>query len=357
MVRDVRSGLLGEIGEIVVRASSRSQFVWAVLLFLLAMFYGFGPGGDVFAVVLLAVAGLTLIWVGIALVPLRQPESQVARPEVSERSVWPILGAVAGMFAVLAFSTDGRYMLLAGAFALWALGGAIGQAWREDAGWNPHFSDRLGERIVRPIGLPLVAILIVFVLAVSVSRMLLANSEEVAVAIAFALAAALLVIFSVLAAKRNLSPTLLVGLSVVGVVATVTIGAAAAHKGAVEEEHQGTPAPQIFAVYAQNTTFVSTPDKTPPNKLEELDGVPADKQVEFTLDNLDDSITFHNLALYSGKGGTVPVWAGTPVAGGKTAKNTFTAPTAGTYTLRCDFHPSMLAKVVVTEKAEASHEE
>lgn len=339
-----------------VRTSSRSQLLWALVIFALAVAYGIGPGGDQLAVVIIVMSAICCKIIGLSFIPLRLPASDNVRAGVSSRSVWPILGALTVLFLSLAFIVNGWYMVLAAALGVWAIGGALGQAWREDMGWRPHYADRLGERIVRPIGLPLVALLGISVVAISVSRVFLANSEHVAVVVAIVLASVIMVVISVLASMKRVSPSLLVGLSVIAVLITVSMGVFAADAGSKEEEHgesSGAKAPEEFTFKAQNTTYVTKLGRTPPAKLEEVD-IPANTKVEFVLRNFDEDI-FHNVALYSADG-TKPIETGTPVVGGETARNTFVSPKAGTYVMRCDFHPTMTAQVVV-EKSSRSESE
>jgi plastocyanin len=66
----------------------------------------------------------------------------------------------------------------------------------------------------------------------------------------------------------------------------------------------------------------------------------ADQKVTVTVENKDG--IEHNFSFAAVK-------ADTDVEGGKTAKATFTAPAAGTYTFHCEYHPAtMKGTVTVT---------
>lgn len=339
--------------------SSRSQFVWALLLFVAAFAYGH-HGDEIFVIsfigenirfsIPLTIFGVALVWVGVALVPLRQSAPETVRTTTASRSLWPIVGAASVLFFALGFAVNGWYTVLGGVVLAVAAGGALGQAWREDLGWNPYFGERLGERVVRPVGLPLVSIVAIATVALSVSRVLLALSENVAVIIAIVMAAGLLTTFSVLAALQRLKSSVLLALGIFSAIIVVSVGITSAGAGATKEERVGKPLPQVINIYAKNTSFVQAPNTDA--KLTSLD-IPAQKSVTFVFHNDDLNTIYHNTAIYSVNNNDVqhPFWNGTPVHGGKVAKNTFVTPSPGTYVLRCDFHPSMVVNLKVQDTA------
>lgn len=338
--------------------TSRSQFVWAVIVVVAAIVYGNGKGGDQLAVVLMGIFAVALAWIGIALLPVRARQAEVLRETVSSWSLWPILGALSVLFLIFGFSVNGWYTVLGGVIAVVSAAGALGQSWREDLGWNPHFDERLQERIVRPLLIPIMSIVGIGIVAISISRVLLADSENTAVVIAIVLAAALLTVFSVLAAMKRLNPSFLIGLSVFAALAVIGVGIAAAGAGATKEEKVGKPFPPSFEIYAKDVSFVQNSSKGPAKKLTSLDDVPALRSVSFEFYNEDQPTVYHDVAIYESMAGgsQKPIWNGTPIPGGKSVKNTFVAPKAGTYLLRCDFHPNMVAQLNVVNSYQGTGE-
>jgi plastocyanin len=84
-------------------------------------------------------------------------------------------------------------------------------------------------------------------------------------------------------------------------------------------------------ISAKNTAFDT-------NKIT----VQAGAQVTINFTN-DDAGVPHNIAFYTDKTASTPIYVGKTIQGVATTTYTFTAPTTpGTYFFRCDVHPSIM---------------
>jgi plastocyanin len=92
----------------------------------------------------------------------------------------------------------------------------------------------------------------------------------------------------------------------------------------------------VAHVDAENTEF----------SLDKLE-FPANEDVEIKFRNLDSE--YHNIAFYtSTEPSAKPIYAGRPVPHGNIDYKTRT-PGPGTYAFVCDFHPTMVGELVITE--------
>jgi plastocyanin len=345
----------------VFNSAAKLQFGIATAALVAAAVYSFAADDPTGFAVLLGIvvattlAGLVLTVAGIKdraprLVPVSASAStnsadglpplemvSVDRSLSSRPSPYPLLAAVAlGIFGVgLAV---GHVVVIVGVVAgLLAAGGWLGQCWREDPSFTPREGAHISDRLLAPFGLPLLALTLVGVIVISVSRVLLAVPKDASVAIAFGLALILLVAFFVLASRPHAGRASLVFLSGFAVVAVVTAGSVSAASGYRTFEHPETGNPAPITVVAQGTQY----------KTQQID-VARGQTTTIVFRNLDRG-TFHNVAVYSQAAGGTPYWNGEPIKGVKTItySQKFTmAP--GTYAFRCDFHPTaMIGKFVV----------
>jgi plastocyanin len=214
--------------------------------------------------------------------------------------------------------------------------GWLSQAWREDATFTPREGARVSSRLLTPVGLPLMAVALIGVIVISVSRILLTLPRAGSIAAAFVLAALLLVVFFLLSARPHLGRNSLVFLGGFAVVAVVSAGSVSAANGYRTFDHPAAgPAP--LTVVAHNTAF-DTKTLT----------VTQGETATITFKNLDP--IYHNVAVYSDSG--TPYWSGEPIRGAKkvTYVHAFDMP-AGTYTFRCDFHPTSMVGTFVVQPA------
>jgi plastocyanin len=250
--------------------------------------------------------------------------------DVPRPSPWPLMAALAaGLIAVGA--AEGPAFVVGGGLvgavvaALWTA-----QVWREHPSWTPRLGFRMGERVLVPGLLPVIALLTTAVIAISISRVLLAVSKDGSVVVAMVAALVILTACAMVAYRPRLGPGTLLGLIAVAAVFAGSAGVwgAAAGERTFHPEH---PDHASFKIVAHNIAF----DK------KELQ-VPARQPVQGEFDNLDRG-TYHNFAVYTTDG--KPVFAAKPVAEGRVIFD-LTINDPGRYTFVCDFHPNMRGDLV-----------
>ena len=99
--------------------------------------------------------------------------ASVARP-----SSWPLVAALALGLVAVGAAVDAKLMVAGLVVGLVPAAGWLGQVWREHAAWTTRLSERLDERVLVPIALPVGMILLVGAIAIAVSRVLLALPEK-----------------------------------------------------------------------------------------------------------------------------------------------------------------------------------
>lgn len=256
--------------------------------------------------------------------------------DVGRPSGWPLVVAVALGLAAIGGAAGPAWVVAGGLLLLVAVAGWTARVWREHPSFTPHVGARLGERILVPSLLPLAALLVTAVIAISLSRILLAVSKDGSVAIAFVAAAVIFVGCVVIAYRPRLSSGALIGVMALGAVlagAAGVVGAAAGEREFEPKEEGG----EEIRIAAQNTQF----DK---DRLE----VPAKESVRVTFDNKDGEI-FHNVAVYrpgaAPEGVGDPVFSSRPITEGELEFD-LEIDKPGKYVFVCDFHPNMRGDLV-----------
>ncbi len=253
----------------------------------------------------------------------------IDRSLVTRPSPWPALTAVAvGILAVgVAVGSD---VVTAGVIAvLLVTAGWFAQSWREDPSFTPREGAKIGDRLIAPLGLPLLALGLVAVIVISVSRVLLAVPKDASVAVAGGLAVLLLVAFFVLA-SRPVERGVFIFLSGLAVTSVVVAGGVSAAAGYRTFDHPAAAAQTTTAQVAQNVQY----------KLKEIT-VTAGQNARISFANLDSGV-YHNIAVYTQRSGGEPVWTGEPIRGVKRILYQHVFTQAGTYSFRCDFHPTTM---------------
>lgn len=218
---------------------------------------------------------------------------------------------------------------------------------------QPQQEPLVGEvrfRVPLPLAIPLIALGIIALFAISFSRVFLSVESEAAVIIATATAANLLGAAAFVALRPRVSSTsymellaivaypILIGV----VIASVGIGEGAAHGGEGDHGNGGAPAKPAaggLEIVAENIAF----DK---DTLE----FKADEESSLTFVN-NDAGTDHNVAIYEnqddGIAKTNGLWVGDIFPGVETVVYDVPALKAGEYYFQCDVHPNMAGTAVV----------
>lgn len=256
--------------------------------------------------------------------------------DVGRPSIWPLVVAVALGLVAVGGAAGPAWVVSGGLVLLVAVAGWTARVWREHPSFTPHVGARLGERILVPSLLPLAALLVTAVIAISLSRILLAVSKDGSVAIAFVAAAVIFAACVVVAYRPRLSSNALFGLMALGAVLAGAVGVVGAAAGE-REFHPHDDHGDAIHISAQNTQF----DK------DEIE-VPAEEAVHVTFDNHDHDI-FHNVAVY--RPGAEPeglgdaVFSSRPITEGEIEFELEIAE-PGKYVFVCDFHPNMRGDLV-----------
>lgn len=298
-------------------------------------------GGDRTGVVLLAflavgafVGGLTTA--GNAVPDVAPPVSADAPPPVRNAvstavpagSSWPAAAAVA-LVVLAAGAAVGVPVLVGGLFlVVVATAGWFALVWSEHPTWTRPVRQRVSSRLLAPIALPVGGFLLAALIAVSLSRVLLAISKNAATTVALAAALAILGACLWVASRPRLGSSVLVALSVLAGISMVGAGIAGAVGGERHfEKHHDEHEP--LSVSAQEVRF-----------SKDTITVKAGEDVRIEFVNHDD--VFHNMAVYDGTGPeSKPIFNGEGFAGEAERTYEFRAPPPGTYTFVCDFHPNM----------------
>ena len=161
-------------------------------------------------------------------------------PEPSGLSWWPLLCALGAAVAVvgIALSTflfwTGVVLVVAGAFEWTA------RSWSERATGDAEANARYRDQLLRPVEVPLAAVLVIAIVAVAVSRVLLAVPKSSAVFIIIGLAAVVFGLANLLARRPNLTGRVLGIVVLVGLLVIIGAGIAGGIAGTRDiEEHTG----------------------------------------------------------------------------------------------------------------------
>jgi plastocyanin len=249
-------------------------------------------------------------------------------------SAWPAVGAAA-LALLAAGAAIGPAVVVAGVVAVVvATAGWYAQVWREHPSWTTRVRERVSSRLLVPVGLPVATFLLVALIAVSVSRILLAVPKDAAVVVAMLVALSILTCFAWVASRPRLGSSALIGLAALALVSVVGAGIAGAVSGERKfepHEHQENE----FRLTARNLKFSRSSFS-----------VAADTNVVIHFQNADNG-TYHNMAVYQGEGPTArPVFNGAGFPGDDQRTYRFRTPPPGQYVFVCDFHPSMKGSFV-----------
>jgi plastocyanin len=325
----------------VFNAAAKLLFGFAAIALVLAIGLQVGVGDLAGFVLLMGIflaatlAGLALAGSGIVdRVPRSGAETPppvmaAFGPDVdTPASPWPLMTAVAAGIVAVGLAT-GRTLVTIGILAALAVAvGWLAQDWRQDPAFTPREGAKLGDRLIAPLMLPALALGMVALIVISVSRVLLAVPKGASIAIAGSLAVLLLVVFFVLSSQPRIARggfIVLAGFAVVSLAAAGSVSAAAGYR-----TFERPASSQGIVIHAQNTQF-----------KEHAISVKAGQAASITFLNLDKG-TYHNIAVYTQVTAGEPVWNGEPIRGIRKILYEHVFSTPGSYTFRCDFHPTVM---------------
>lgn len=157
---------------------------------------------------------------------------------------WPALGAVGAGITIVGLA-GGNALFFAGLGVLavvvveW-----MAQAWAERSSADHAYNHALRNRVMLPVEIPALAVLGVAVVAIPLSRVLLATPKTASVVIAIVIAALILGIATLISFRPRVSSSVLTTILAVGAVAVIASGIVSAVAGEREFEHHGTEHPE-----------------------------------------------------------------------------------------------------------------
>jgi plastocyanin/uncharacterized membrane protein len=328
----------------VFNTAAKVQYGFAAAALVLAVVYGFAIEDPVGFVLLLGIfiaftmAALAVSAAGVsdrAPVYRSMEDAPPLRTVVVDRSAllppnpWPLVAAVAAGILAVGVAVSVTVVIVGVIACLIAAAGWLGQSWREDPSYSAREGARISERLIGPFGLPTLALALIGVIIISLSRVLLAVPKKGSVAVALAVAIVLLAVFFLLSSRPRLSRTTVGLLAGVSVIALIVAGGVSAGSGYRTFENHNEGAEPIKET-AKNLAY----------SVKEIT-VTAGQPARITFDNLDSG-TYHNVAVYSSNPGGTPIWTGEPIKGVRKITYDTVFPTAGKYAFRCDFHSTTM---------------
>ena len=247
-----------------ITTGSKFFYALAGLLVVAAVVYGYSTGGgevgplslgykgavgDHLGYGMLLVGALGALFLGFTSTAFRDADPEAGAellgaetppaPTAPGSSYWPIVGAFGVGLVVVGIALNNVFfvaglILLGGVAIEWTI-----QAWSERATGDPAVNREIRNRIMLPLEVPIAGAAAVGLVIAGFSRLFLAVSAEAAVWAALAVAAIFFVVGTVLASRPQLRTDLVAGLLVIGAVATIGIGIAAAVAGERDFEHHG----------------------------------------------------------------------------------------------------------------------
>jgi len=213
----------------------------------------YGGVGDHTGYVVLIGAAVASLFAGGMIVAFRDadPEAQqaVARldelPEVPaprNASYWPILGAVAAGCAVVGLVSSSLLFIFGAILGIAVLLEWMVSAWSDRATGDPEVNQRIRNRTMNPIEIPVFGAIGVAAFVLCISRVLLSANEHGSAIVAMGVASLILAFASIYAVAPKAGRTIVATLAVllaVGVIAGGVIGAAQGSRTYEkhEEEH------------------------------------------------------------------------------------------------------------------------
>jgi hypothetical protein len=198
---------------------------------------------DRVGVALLFTAFVALVVVGSGVTNAAGPADSAARNGLAASvdgqapSEAPFLAALAGGVAVLGLALGALAYAVAIVLAVLAAFAWLSSTHRTNPFHVSRVSDRISERGTLPFALPIIATLLIGVVAVSISRILLASTKNGAVAVAGVVAIVFLMGGIIAAIRPRSSRAQFWTVAVVGLLAVAGLGVAGIVRGETEIEH------------------------------------------------------------------------------------------------------------------------
>jgi plastocyanin len=249
-------------------------------------------------------------------------------------SAWPLVAALTAVALAFAVASGASWLAVALAASVIPAAGWLAFVWQQHPSFSARVRERVVERLLAPIAMPVLAALGALFMAAMVSRLLLAISATASWITALGMAGALLLVLAYIAARPRLTGSALLGLAAVSVLSMVAVGAIGAKAGERTWEPHESEIP-LAKITAHNLQF----------SLKTIQ-FPANHDIDVKFRNLDLGV-YHNVAFYtSADPDRKPLFNGKPVPRGLADYRART-PGPGTYAFLCDFHPTTMVGTLV----------
>jgi hypothetical protein len=225
-------------------AGSRAIYGISVIALIAAIFTTLQTP-DRIGVALLFTAFVALIFIGTGVTNAAGPADMAGRNGLASSadsqspSEAPFLLALAGGVAVLGLALGAVAYGVAIALTVLAAFAWLSSAHRTNPFHVNKVSDRISERGTLPFALPILATLLIAVVAISISRILLASTKNGAVAVAGVVAVVFLLGGIIAAVRPRTSRAQFWTVAVVGLLAVIGLGVAGVVRGETEIKHHG----------------------------------------------------------------------------------------------------------------------
>jgi plastocyanin len=203
------------------------------------------------------------------------------------------------------------------------------------------FTSEVRMRLPLPIIIPLVALAVIAVITIGMSRILLNVPSEIAVVIAIAVAANILIACAVISLRPQEARRTWVELVIVATYPLI-VGLVIAQIGIGEGEASGSAASEPKAGGANTITAQNVQFDTDTIELT------AGEETTLTFVNDDSSSTQHNISIYENAEAQNNLFEGQVIPGGQEAEYQVPPQKKGEYYFQCDVHPSMNGAVTVS---------
>jgi plastocyanin len=270
---------------------------------------------------------------------------------VQPAALWPALGALGVGVAIVGLATGGLLFYVGVAIALaagieWAI-----QAWAERITPDQAANQRLRNRLMYPIEIPVVAALLVGGVIIAFSRVMLALPRTGSTVVAIVVAASILAVAFLLTSRPRLSSSVLTGVAVVGAVVLLGGGIVGAVAGEREFEHHEEESEGEAGGEGTPVTAVITASNVNDYDEDEIT-VPVGEPVTIQLDNTQLGVQ-HNVHIVD----LEDVPPSEIITGPDQTTFELTIEEPGDYEFICDVHPVMTGVLTAVEQPASDEDE
>jgi hypothetical protein len=233
-----------------INTGSRFWFGVVTLGVVGAVFYLLASGGELYGTLVLgftAVAGTIL---GVASIALRDGDvalpsaagnlTETQRPIATRfAAAWPALAALGAAVSVVGLAIGGALLYVGFAILGVTLMEWMVQSWAERSTADAEVNQRLRNRVMFPVEIPVLSLLGIAVAVLAFSRILLALPKAGSTVVAIVVAVAIFGVGALLSARPRVSSSLVAAVVVLGAAGLLGGGIVAAVAGEREFEQHG----------------------------------------------------------------------------------------------------------------------